>query len=65
MSVVVALNDWLLHVVELAVGVLPFVVYLTTVPHAHALQLIVLVLPLNQYPPGVHVGAAVGYSVSI
>ena len=65
LSVVVALNDWLLHVVELAVGSTPFVVYLTTVPHAHALQLIVLVLQLNQYPLGVHVGAAVGYSVSI
>ena len=65
LRVVVALNDWLLHVVEPAVGVLPFVVYLTTVPHAHGVQLIVDVLPLNRYPAGVQVGAQVGGHVSI
>jgi hypothetical protein len=44
--------------------VLVSVVYLTTVHHAPTAQLIVLVLPLNQYPTGVHVGAAVGAVVS-
>ena len=63
-NVVVALYVVLLHIVEPAVGVLVSVVYLTTVHHAHATQLIVLVLPLNQYPTGVHVGAPVGAVVS-
>ena len=55
----------MLHVGEAAVGVVPFVVYLTTVPQVHGLQLIVDVLPLNRYHTGVHVGAHVGESVSI
>ena len=64
-NVVVAPNVWLLHTVDHDVGVLPFIVYLTCVHHAHTAQLIVLVvLPLNRYPTGVHVGAAVAYSVS-
>ncbi len=64
-NIVVALYDVLLHTVELAVGVIPFVVYLICVHPAHTVQLIVFVLPLNQYPTGVHVGAAVGAVVSI
>ena len=43
---------------------LQFVVYLTTVHHTQSLQLIVLVLQLNQYHTGVHVGAVVGAVVS-
>ena len=65
LNVVVAPNDWLLHIVDHDVGTLPFVVYLTCVHHAHGTQLIVLVLPLNRYHAGVHVGAHVGTTVFI
>lgn len=61
-NVVVALYDVLLHTVELAVGVVPFVVYLICVHPAHTVQLTATV-QLN-HTPVVHTGAVVGAVVS-